>query len=187
MPMNLSCLLLTSSLRLSGLHRHSRSWRHRLFELLELLEALNRQLADGHEITPGVTARTIALVHAQSQGTHRRLALLIGQGEPANWRIPLGCTLMRTQDCSTISMPDFYSPPLIVEVTAHALSTCRLPTILLKINKILPLQPPSAYAKRCHSLSILHLTGTRRLLVRIVSSYAHARDGCRSIARVAPR
>ena len=96
--------------RLQRVNRFSRGWRAQLADTLELLNAINRQLASASSseehvlhLRPGDEARSLALVHMNSQGSvHRRLFLFIGQGEPESWRLPLGSTLLQAEVCETM-------------------------------------------------------------------------------------
>lgn len=105
----------------AGVRRKSRDWRQSLRALLDLIEAISRQLAEADPSSEDCSdARSLALVHMPAQGPHRRLALMIGQGDPMHWRLPIGCSLLRAADCETLTLPDFCSRPLFVEVRLFA-------------------------------------------------------------------
>ena len=115
--------------RLQRVHRWSRTWRQRLKETAELLEAVTAQLSEqGGDLgggraspRPGDEPLALALIHVASADSVRQLVLLVGQGEPSHWRLPVGATLLRADSCEAAELDGFHSPPLLLELPRSVL------------------------------------------------------------------
>ncbi|KAL1510176.1 hypothetical protein AB1Y20_006506 [Prymnesium parvum] len=88
--------------RLMQLHHGASDWDAALRKLLLLLDAINRQL---REPTGAEASGALGLAFLASHEPSKQLALLVGTGSPAAWRLPPHATLLLPHDARRAPLP----------------------------------------------------------------------------------